>query len=198
MEKRGLTSLLLSSSADNRTEAMNGLSDDVAAAETSRFEQACRSLYEGTSRRGLLAWLGKALIAAAGVTVVKVLPVDRTVDTVEASNHDCSSWLYCNCNCPRLCSCCVGGNNCMCPYGTLPSGSWFGCCRNPSGQLRLLEYADCCRSLTSVQCQNPNCSCTNPPGNQRCPPGFNCNRLANWCSGGRPYYCTTVCDRGAC
>jgi hypothetical protein len=91
-------------------------------------ERRTRALYEGLPRRGFLTTVGRLALIATGAQVVPLLPLDRTTPKVNA-NHACDVWYYCRCNCPRLCSCCVGGANCTCPPGTFTSagGLWWGC-----------------------------------------------------------------------
>lgn len=143
-------------------------------------ERGTRALYEGLPRRGFLTTLGKLVLIATGVQVVPLLPVDRTTPTVSA-NHDCNTWYYCNSNAPRLCSCCVGGSDCTCPYGTNVGSYWWGCCNNGSGTRYWVAMYDCCYTdISQVQCSNPNCRCVN-------------SSEPNWCGGAGTYYCTTAC-----
>lgn len=145
-------------------------------------ERGTRAMYEGLPRRGFLTTLGKLALIATGVQVAPLLPIDRTTPTASA-NHDCNTWYYCNSNAPRLCSCCVGGSDCMCPAGTYTTsgGLWWGCCYNPSaGRYYWVGMWDCCyNDISQVQCGNPNCRCVN-------------SSEPNWCLSGF-YYCTSAC-----
>lgn len=144
--------------------------------------RGARALYEGAPRRGLLAKLGKLVLLASGVQIMPILPIDRTIPHVEASYHDCTAWYYCNSWAPRLCACCVGGYQCMCPAGTFPGSYWWGCCPTPDGSARYwVAMYDCCtNNPNAVSCPNPYCSCMNRTN-------------WNWCSGYGTYYCTTAC-----
>lgn len=147
-------------------------------------EQGTRSMSKRISRRSALSTMGKFLLAVVGAELLSILPVDRQVEVVEvskAASHDCSYWAYCGINAPILCYCCVN-NHCMCPYGTLPLGSWSSCCNNGSGSQFWVTYWDCCASGPSIQCINPNCKCQNTSN-----PAY--------CTG---YYCTAICIGSAC
>lgn len=144
-------------------------------------ERGTRALYYGLPRRSFLAKVGKLLLAATGAQIVTLLPVDRTTPNASAS-HNCNSWYYCNSNAPRLCSCCVGGSNCLCPYGTTSGSYWWGCCNNGSGTRYWVAMIDCCYtgSGSNIECSNKNCSCIN-------------SQEPNWCGSAGAYYCTTAC-----
>ncbi len=158
------------------------------------MERGTRFLYEGFSRRSFLAKLGKLLLSAMGIQIIELLPVDRLVEVAEASNNNCGSWIYCNAYAPKLCKCCVGGQECTCPNGTCSGSQWWGCCQNwATGQWQWIQYTDCgTNTPDQVYCPNP-CGCT--PANTKSRYGDSNDpwrRHANW-TGCANYYCTTVC-----
>ena len=112
------------------------------------FENSSRSLARHTSRRSMLATLGKILTGAA---LIPLLPVDRSsrAEAAEAAEPSapktpgkaskaatddplsCDYWKYCAVD-GFLCSCCGGSSN-SCPPGTTPSPiTWIGTCHNPA------------------------------------------------------------------
>jgi len=158
------------------------------------FEKSARSLARRTSRRSLLATLGKMLTGAA---LVPLLPIDRShrVHAAEASAGDnlasprakasgkaetddaksCAYWKYCAID-GYLCSCCGGSAN-SCPPGTTPSPiTWIGTCHNPTDDRDyIVSYNDCCGK---VSCGN--CECNR---NQHEKPMYRASRNndLNWC-----------------
>ncbi len=123
-----------------------------------------------TSRRGFLARLGIALVAAP---VFPLLPVRRAAADapaagkpdrgIEARTHfaqnaqttddtKCDYWRYCAMD-GFLCTCSGGGVH-TCPAGSSPSSvSWVGTCQNPDdGKAYLVAYRDCCGKPASGQC----------------------------------------------
>ena len=114
--------------------------------------QIARGLARRTSRRGLLAGIGTALV---GGGALPLLPVSRAVarqpapgepgfDHPEGDPADCQYWRYCSVD-GFLSSCC-GGTHTSCPPGTEMSViTWLGTCRNPSdGKEYVISYNDCC------------------------------------------------------
>jgi methylamine dehydrogenase light chain len=164
------------------------------------FEHSSRSLARCTSRRSLLATLGKIL---TGVALVPLLPVDRssralaaegkehtsakasrtaaqaeTAATKKARSEDpmsCEYWKYCAVD-GFLCSCCGGSAN-SCPPGTAPSPiTWIGTCHNPAdGRDYIVSYNDCCGKTSCG-----NCECNR---NEREKPMYRPSRNndLNWC-----------------
>jgi methylamine dehydrogenase light chain len=121
------------------------------------FEHSSRSLARHTSRRSLLAMLGKILTGAA---LIPLLPVDRTSRAEAADNKkatddplSCDYWKYCAVD-GFLCSCCGGSAN-SCPPGTAPSPiTWIGTCHNPAdGRDYIVSYNDCCGKTSCGTCE---------------------------------------------
>jgi len=137
------------------------------------FEHSSRSLARHTSRRSLIAMLGKILTGAA---LVPLLPVDRSsraeaadAGTTGTAAHktppkkaanakgddplSCDYWKYCAVD-GFLCSCCGGSAN-SCPPGTAPSPiTWIGTCHNPTdGRDYIVSYNDCCGKTSCGNCE---------------------------------------------
>jgi methylamine dehydrogenase light chain len=141
------------------------------------FEKSSRSLAQHTSRRSLLAALGKVLTGAA---LMPLLPVDRSFGAAPAKPasddpQSCDYWKYCAVD-GFLCSCC-GGSSSSCPPGTMPSPiTWIGTCHNPADERDyIISYNDCCGK---VSCGN--CECNR---NEREKPMYRPSRNndLNWC-----------------
>jgi methylamine dehydrogenase light chain len=149
------------------------------------FEHSSRTLARHTSRRSLLATLGKLLTGAA---LVPLLPVDRSSRAQAAEspgapeNHrsksdpmSCEYWKYCAID-GFLCSCC-GGSSSSCPPGAAPSPiTWIGTCHNPTdGRDYIVSYNDCCGKTSCG-----NCECNR---NEREKPMYRPSRNndLNWC-----------------
>jgi len=120
------------------------------------FERSTRSLAQRTSRRSLLASLGRLLTGAA---VLPLLPMERggSARAAEAKPRadgpeDCQYWKYCAID-GFLCSCC-GGTSASCPPGTESSPiSWIGTCHNPAdGRDYVVSYNDCCGKSSCGTC----------------------------------------------
>ena len=152
------------------------------------FETSSRNLARRTSRRSLLAALGKVLTGAA---LIPLLPIDRshradaaepaatpakgTAKSVTDDPNSCDYWKYCAID-GFLCSCCGGSSN-SCPPGATPSPiTWIGTCHNPGdGRDYIISYNDCCGK---VSCSN--CECNR---NEREKPMYRPSRNndLNWC-----------------
>ncbi len=122
------------------------------------FETSARSLAKRTSRRSLLASIGRMLTGAA---LLPLLPVDRTaraqstegaVAKPTAAEQSCDYWKYCAID-GFLCACC-GGTSTSCPPGTQPSPiTWIGTCHNPTdGRDYIVSYNDCCGKVSCGDC----------------------------------------------
>jgi methylamine dehydrogenase light chain len=129
------------------------------------FESSSRSLARHTSRRSLLAALGKILTGAA---LVPLLPIDRSFraeagETGAAASKapakpatddpkSCDYWKYCAVD-GFLCACCGGTSN-SCPPGTAPSPiTWIGTCHNPADKRDyIVSYNDCCGKSACGRC----------------------------------------------
>ncbi|HXR20735.1 MAG TPA: methylamine dehydrogenase light chain [Steroidobacteraceae bacterium] len=122
------------------------------------FEQSSRSLAQRTSRRSVLAALGRVLTGAA---LLPLLPIDRSsraaASEAAASALDnpqsCEYWKYCAID-GFLCSCC-GGSSHSCPPGTAPSPiTWIGTCHNPAdARDYIVSYNDCCGKTSCGNCE---------------------------------------------
>jgi amicyanin-dependent methylamine dehydrogenase small subunit len=160
-------------------------------------EENSRSLARQTSRRSLLAKVGRVALGAA--IALPVLPFDRTSQAHAAGGHgggsqkrgkagvtDCDYWRYCSVD-GFLCSCC-GGSSTTCPPGTSPSKvTWVGTCHNPEdGRDYLVSYNDCCGRTTCGRC-----FCNTNQGDR---PGYRLgvHNDVNWCMSNESsmYHCT--------
>ena len=122
------------------------------------FEKSARSLAKRTSRRSLLASLGRMLTGAA---LLPLLPIDRTARAQSAASpvakptadeQNCDYWKHCAID-GFLCACC-GGTSTSCPPGTQPSPiTWIGTCHNPGdGRNYIISYNDCCGKVSCGDC----------------------------------------------
>ena len=154
------------------------------------FEHSSRSLAQRTSRRSVLAALGRIL---TGVALFPLLPIDRSSGAEAASEgpagaaaakasaksiedpQSCEYWKYCAID-GFLCSCC-GGSSHTCPPGTSPSPiTWIGTCHNPAdARDYIVSYNDCCGKTSCG-----NCECNR---NEREKPMYRLSRNndVNWC-----------------
>ena len=164
-------------------------------------ETLLRRFAGGTSRRGILARLGAALVAAP---VFPLLPVsraeaakpDRSGEGKTAfarvaqskDNTKCDYWRYCAID-GSLCTCCGGGIH-TCPPGAEPSPvSWVGTCVNPDdGKSYLIAYRDCCGKAYCMQCD---CNNTDRETQLYVP---QLNNDVIWCFGtsSMQYHCSTA------
>lgn len=127
------------------------------------FESASRGAAQRASRRSMLAFVGRTLVATVAVPL---LPVHRKAQAASASQlasrfarsaqtkdpSQCNYWRYCSSD-GYLCACCGGGPS-SCPPGTSPSPtSWVGSCINPDdGKTYLIAYRDCCGTDSCGRC----------------------------------------------
>ena len=117
------------------------------------LENSSRSLARHTSRRSLLAMLGRMLTGAA---FIPLLPVDRASRASAAepapNAESCEYWKYCAID-GFLCACCGGTAN-SCPPGTATSPiTWIGTCHNPAdGRDYIVSYNDCCGKVSCGDC----------------------------------------------
>jgi methylamine dehydrogenase light chain len=140
-------------------------------------ESSSRQLARHSSRRSLLATLGRMLVGAA---LVPLLPVDRSARAAgsPAAAEDpqsCDYWRYCAID-GFLCACC-GGSSTSCPPGTAASPiTWIGTCHNPADRRDyIVSYNDCCGKTSCG-----NCTCNR---NEREKPMYRPSRNndLNWC-----------------
>jgi methylamine dehydrogenase light chain len=154
------------------------------------FEESSRQLARRTSRRSVLATLGRMLTGAA---LLPLLPIDRgsrarAGEPAPKVNdpESCEYWKYCAID-GYLCSCC-GGTSTACPPGTAPSPiSWVGTCHNPAdGRDYMVSYNDCCGKTTCGTCD-----CTRSEGERPMYRPSRNNDL-NWCMANADanYHCT--------
>jgi methylamine dehydrogenase light chain len=175
--------------------AAESLEEDIMRPIDRLFEHSSRALARHTSRRSLLATLGKILTGAA---LVPLLPIDRsfraeaadggtsgahkppangTANNKKATDDplSCDYWKYCAVD-GFLCSCCGGSAN-SCPPGTAPSPiTWIGTCHNPADSRDyIVSYNDCCGKTSCG-----NCECNR---NEREKPMYRPSRNndLNWC-----------------
>jgi methylamine dehydrogenase light chain len=164
-------------------------------------ESVLRRFAGGTSRRGLLAKLGMALVAAPAFPLLPVgraeaakpdrSPEAKTAFARSAQTTDdskCNYWRYCAFD-GAACGCCGGGIH-SCPAGSESSPvSWVGTCINPEdGKAYLIAYRDCCGKAYCAQCE-----CDNTDrATQLYVPQLNNDVI--WCFGtsSMEYHCTTA------
>jgi methylamine dehydrogenase light chain len=141
-------------------------------------ESSSRQLARLSSRRSLIATLGRMLVGAA---LVPLLPVDRAARAATPAPsqvqdpQSCDYWRYCAID-GFLCSCC-GGSSTSCPPGTAASPiTWIGTCHNPADKRDyIVSYNDCCGKTSCG-----NCTCNR---NEQEKPMYRPSRNndLNWC-----------------
>ena len=171
-------------------------------------EDSGRALARRSSRRSLLASIGRLLLGAA---VLPLLPVARGAEPAsgERAHRDgpapaaadsddaakCQYWRHCAID-GYLCGCC-GGSQTMCPPGTEMSAiTWIGTCHNPGdGKDYVISYNDCCGKSSCGRC-----FCNR---NERDTPLYQPGKANdyNWCSASSTanvvYHCSTARIVGA-
>jgi hypothetical protein len=116
---------------------------------------------------------------------------------------DCGFWAYCHMN-GQPCIWCSGKNAILtqsadqevsgrasCPSGKIVGSAWYGCCKDPSGKIKMIGFLDCCGPGV---CSYLKGRCRNWPD------------AKNWCffdgqssrTGARGYYCTAAIWIGEC
>jgi methylamine dehydrogenase light chain len=167
-------------------------------------ERLSRNLARYSSRRGFLAKLGTALLAAP---VFPLLPVARGANgnqpktdfernAQSTDDTKCNYWKYCGSD-GILCSCCGGGSH-TCPAGAEPSPiAWIGTCLNPDdGKAYVIAYRDCCGKPACGA--GKSCACDNA---DRELPTYrsSLNNDIIWCFGStsQVYHCSTAALVGA-
>jgi methylamine dehydrogenase light chain len=120
------------------------------------FENSARALAQRTSRRSVIAGVGRLLTGAA---LFPLLPIDRSsraeaaaTPSAEQNPEACEYWKYCAID-GFLCSCC-GGSSSACPPGTQASPiTWIGTCHNPADKRDyIVSYNDCCGKTSCGNC----------------------------------------------
>jgi methylamine dehydrogenase light chain len=161
-------------------------------------ERFARRLARRSSRRGLLARFGVALVA---VPLFPLLPVSRasaqplTDFERNAQSRDplrCDYWRHCALE-GVLCGCCGGGIH-SCPPGAEPSPTaWVGSCLNPDdGRAYLIAYRDCC-GKNMCQPSRDSCFCDGEDRNMPVYRPQSSNDIV-WCFGNSSmaYHCSTA------
>lgn len=136
-----------------------------------------RRLSERTSRRSMIAKIGRWTMGASGVAVIASLPVTRAaaapggesgpqpqVPEYKGSNPaECDYWRWCSMD-GTSCAACEGGGLTTCAPGSKPGAEfWVGCCTNPAdGKTYLIAYYDCCGapSCSDAFCGEPDMQAT--------------------------------------
>lgn len=166
-------------------------------------ERSARTMARRTSRRGVLARLGVALL---GVGALPLLPVARAgapervrtpdelaIDGPEGDPTQCEYWRNCAMD-GYLCSCCGGSQN-TCPPGTEMSPvTWIGTCRHPlDGRDYIISYNDCCGKASCGRC-----ICGRHEGDKAIYYPAKSNDI-NWCQGtsSNVYHCSASIVLGA-
>jgi methylamine dehydrogenase light chain len=162
-------------------------------------ERLTRKLAGYSSRRGFIARLGMALMAAPALPLLPVARAsaaeppktdfERNAQATDATK--CSYWKYCAMG-GTLCSCCGGGSH-TCPAGAEPSPiSWIGTCLNPEdSRSYIVAYRDCCGKPACTAGKSCDCEGTD----RELPtyrPQLNSDIL--WCFGTATatYHCSTA------
>jgi len=154
------------------------------------MERFSRRSARMTSRRGVLAGAGAALL---GTAAFPLLPVNRAkgedIDEDPGDPKSCDYWRYCAID-GFLCACC-GGSHTACPPGTIMSPiTWVGTCINPAdNKAYIISYNDCCGKSGCGRC-----TCTRNEGDKPMYLPSQANNI-NWCSGSSAdivYNCSTA------
>lgn len=140
-----------------------------------------------SSRRGLLARLGRRAMQLCGIALLPVLPLDRSF----GQSSRCDWWQLCGID-GNLCSttCCnESGGTWSCPDCTTRGSFWTKCCQediSPPYYSEVQQYYDCCGTTggytdeQAALCKDD--LCENDPSE---------GGIA-WCSGLGAYRCTIV------
>jgi hypothetical protein len=130
-------------------------------------------------------------------------PAGRAKGGLAHPETDCNFWAYCHMS-GQPCVWCSGSNaiitesadqeasgRAACPSGKIVGSAWYGCCKDPTGKLKLIAFLDCCGSGF---CSIFRGTCRNWPD------------AKNWCffdstsshTGSRGYFCTAAVWVGDC
>jgi hypothetical protein len=155
--------------------------DRKESALDTRAAQILSDLAKKSTRRGVLAGMGRFLLRITGVVIIPLLPVDRIVPDASAQSG-CGLWSLCG-MCGTLCTCTgCGGSLGACPTGCPSSGMWSCCCAVNSMDCRTVHYYDCCEQGTACSACNGCQQCSNA-----------CYGQSEWCGSGRyTYRCTII------
>lgn len=115
------------------------------------IERFSSKLAERTSRRGMIGWAGRSLVAigAATVGIAKLAPVYAQTDCSGCAGGGCQDWYGMGClDTAYYAGGCTGTvyDGCVCQNtpGLHDGWAWF-CCPNGSGTTRY-KCQDCCDS----------------------------------------------------
>lgn len=161
-----------------------------------------RKMAKRTSRRGIFAILGGAVVGAAAFPLLPVArasgnapsgypgvaPQSTGLDNDPGDPASCDYWRYCGID-GFLCTCC-GGSTSSCPPGTEMSPiTWIGTCQNPAdGRSYIISYNDCCGTTSCGRCLCNNNKDDRPMVRPQA------NNDINWCLGSttEAYNCSTA------
>ncbi len=186
------------------------------------FEGMFRSVAGRTSRRSVLGRLSHLLMAAVGIELIPLLPIDRRVMAQQPPCQpvNCSNWKWCGMT-GKSCTSCYYLYDvppfveeippAYCPYGMSCCGAWAQTCADSNGNTELVLYTDCCYNPSAMppeylpECANTWCCNQNQPTG---PNGEICDvRAPNaglaYCdlpscvnSNSTRYFCTAVSHKG--
>jgi hypothetical protein len=166
-------------------ESGRGLNDSQVARFLTQWGQR-------PSRRGLLATVGKFALRLAGLSMLPLLPVDRSFAAV----GDCAAdWRLCGMFGQFCQNCCnQTASLTSCPTCTQVGSSWASCCCNTVNCITscfMISYTDCCGTASGFT-DSQAAACQDPTGCHRNPVP-----QPVWCGGVSGAYRCTVISVGA-
>lgn len=158
-----------------------------------RVEQVLKRGSQRTSRRDLLAKLGKLALVATGFGIADLAAPVRfasaqvdPLSPIEELIAPCSAWWACNLYGTKCCSayCPEGATVHSCPNCSRKGGCWSQCCPTPQGRYRIrVDYCDCyennCTPAQRDRCHGRCPTCTRGP-------------LTDYYNGSSTYYMCTA------